>query len=43
MDILSFTIRNVLVVVVWVALGFGLAMLCLHGITGLLTWFKKGR
>ena len=41
MDILSFTIGNMLIVVLWISLGFGLAMLCLHGITGLWRWIKR--
>jgi hypothetical protein len=31
-DILSLIIRNFLFVVAWIGLGFGLAMICLHGI-----------
>ena len=41
MDILSLIIRNMLIVMAWIALGFGLAMLCLHGITGLWRWIKR--
>jgi len=43
MDILSLIIGNVLFIMFWIALGFGLAMLCVHGITGLFTWIKRGR
>ena len=43
MDILSLIIRNMLIVMAWIALGFGLAMLGLHGITGLWKWIKRGR
>jgi hypothetical protein len=43
MDILSLIIYNTIIVMLWTALGFGLAMLGLHGITGLLRWIKRGR
>ena len=42
-DIFSLIIRNLLIVVVWISLGFGLAMLCLHGMTGLMRWIKRER
>jgi len=43
MDIYGHIIYNMLIAMLWILLGFGLAMACVHGFTGLFTWIKKGR
>lgn len=40
MEMAGHILRNVLYLVVWIVLGFGLAMVGLHGITG--AWRRKG-
>lgn len=42
MDIYGPIIYNMLIAVLWSALGFGLGVACAHGFTGLLRWIKRG-